>query len=223
MRFNGVDIRDVHRAVSVEKEIPPGMQEMTIETAQGWDGETFVGRTMGRGSYVVRVGSSCEDIRLEGTVTVESSGDANPYVGNSLPHYVSGQVQDVPEVEFSAILGRPILEEKVAIDRNMTLGEIGHGRSPLGWLIHVIHKHLLDKSLKAGNPDLNLLFNYNMPLRAIAKMTGGMVSMGMVDGLVMELKGFWIIGILRVLFELVRNMVLNSFMEKRIAEKKESK
>ena len=175
------------------------------------------------GSYVVRVGSSCEDIRLEGTVTVESSGDANPYVGNSLPHYVSGQVQDVPEVEFSAILGRPILEEKVAIDRNMTLGEIGHGRSPLGWLIHVIHKHLLDKSLKAGNPDLNLLFNYNMPLRAIAKMTGGMVSMGMVDGLVMELKGFWIIGILRVLFELVRNMVLNSFMEKRIAEKKESK
>ncbi len=47
--------------------------------------------------------------------------------------------------------------------------------------------------------------------------------MGMVDGLVMELKGFWIIGILRVLFELVRNMVLNSFMEKRIAEKKESK
>ena len=59
MRFNGVDIRDVHRAVSVEKEIPPGMPEMTIETAQGWDGETFVGRTMGRGSYVVRVNIAC--------------------------------------------------------------------------------------------------------------------------------------------------------------------
>ena len=60
-----------------------------------------------------------------------------------------------------------------------------------------------------------------MPLRAIAKMTGGMVSMGMVDGLVMELKGFWIIGILRVIYELVKNMLLNGAMEKRLAEKKE--
>ncbi len=174
------------------------------------------------GSYTVRVGACSEDIRLEATVTVESSGDANPYDGMAMSHYLSGQVQDVPDDEFAALLGHPIPREKISIDRNMTLGEIGHGRSPLGWLIHVIHKHLLVKSLKAGTPDLNLLFNYNMPLRAIAKMTGGMVSMGMVDGLVMELKGFWIIGILRVLFEMVRNGVQNKSMEKRLAEKKEN-
>ena len=45
--------------------------------------------------------------------------------------------------------------------------------------------------------------------------------MGMVDGLVMELKGFWIIGILRLLFELVRNNIRNSSMRKRLARKKE--
>ena len=174
------------------------------------------------GSYTVRVGACSEDIRLEATVTVEPSGDANPYDGMAMSHYLSGQVQDVPDDEFAALLGHPIPQEKISIDRNMTLGEIGHGRSPLGWLIHVIHKHLLVKSLKAGTPDLNLLFNYNMPLRAIAKMTGGMVSMGMVDGLVMELKGFWIIGILRVLFEMVKNGVQNKSMEKRLAEKKEN-
>ena len=39
--------------------------------------------------------------------------------------------------------------------------------------------------------------------------------------LVMELKGFWIIGILRVIYELVKNMLLNGAMEKRLAEKKE--
>ena len=174
------------------------------------------------GSYTVRVGACSEDIRLEATVTVEPSGDANPYDGMAMSHYLSGQVQDVPDDEFAALLGHPIPREKISIDRNMTLGEIGHGRSPLGWLIHVIHKHLLVKSLKAGTPDLNLLFNYNMPLRAIAKMTGGMVSMGMVDGLVMELKGFRIIGILRVLFEMVKNGVQNKSMEKRLAEKKEN-
>ena len=168
------------------------------------------------GSYTVRVGASSEDIRLEGTVTVAPSGDADPYAGLALPHYQSGQAQDVPDTEFEVLLGHAVPHPKVAIDRNMTLGEIGHGRSPLGWLVHVVHKHLLDKSLQSGTPDLNLLFNYNMPLRAIAKMTGGMVSMGMVDGLVMELKGFWIIGILRVLFELVKNLILNASMEKRL-------
>ena len=57
-----------------------------------------------------------------------------------------------------------------------------------------------------------------MPLRAIAKMTGGIVSMGMVDGLVMELKGFWIIGIVRVIVEAVKNQIANKAMEKRLAE-----
>ncbi len=178
------------------------------ETADAWATEG--------GSYTVRVGASSADIRLEGTVTVPPAGGADPYAGLALPHYHSGQVQDVPDAEFAALLGRPIPNPKISIDRNMTLGEIGHGRSPLGWLIHVIHKHLLDKSLQNGTPDLNLLFNYNMPLRAIAKMTGGMVSMGMVDGLVMELKGFWIIGIVRVIVELIRNMTRNAAMEKRL-------
>ena len=172
------------------------------------------------GRYEVRVGGCSTDIRLTTQVVVAPSGAPNPYEGLTLDHYVSAQVQDVPDAEFEAILGRPVPDPKVSIDRNMTLGEIGHGRSPLGWLIHVIHKHLLYSSLAKGTPDLNLLFNYNMPLRAIAKMTGGMVSMGMVDGLVMELKGFWIIGILRVIYELIKNMILNNSMEKRLAEKK---
>ena len=170
------------------------------------------------GSYEVRVGGSSADIQLTATVTVAASGDANPYEGLTLPHYQSGQVQDVPDEEFTALLGHPIPVSKVAIDRNMTLGEIGHARSPLGWLVHVIHKHLLMKSLESGTPDLNLLFNYNMPLRAIAKMTGGIVSMGMVDALVMELKGFWIIGIVRLLVEFVKNDRANKAMEKRLAE-----
>ncbi|EFB74453.1 glycoside hydrolase family 3 C-terminal domain-containing protein [Subdoligranulum variabile] len=170
------------------------------------------------GDYEVRVGGSSADIRLTATVAVAPSGDADPYAGLALPHYQGGQVQDVPDEEFAALLGHAIPVAKVAIDRNMTLGEIGHARSPLGWLVHVIHKHLLDKSLASGTPDLNLLFNYNMPLRAIAKMTGGIVSMGMVDALVMELKGFWIIGIVRLLVEFVKNDRANKAMEKRLSE-----
>ena len=63
---------------------------------------------------------------------------------------------------------------------------------------------------------MNVLFQYNMPLRALAKMTGGVISMGMVDGIVMELQGFWIVGIIRVLYEFIKNAVLNAQMERRL-------
>ena len=59
---------------------------------------------------------------------------------------------------------------------------------------------------------------YNMPLRALAKMTNGMVSMGMVDGLVWELKGFWLVGIVRVIYEFIKNAILNAQLEKRLRQ-----
>ena len=40
--------------------------------------------------------------------------------------------------------------------------------------------------------------------------------MGMVDGIVMELQGFWVIGLVRVIFEAVKNLVLNNRMEERL-------
>ena len=81
------------------------------------------------------------------------------------------------------------------------------------WLVLTI---LLDVSYKRGKPDLNILFQYNMPLRALAKMTNGAISMGMVDGIVMELQGFWILGLVRVIYEAIKNGVLNAQMEKRL-------
>ena len=111
---------------------------------------------------------------------------------------------------------RPVQQGKVKIDRNMTLGELNHSRSPLGWLIWLVLTALLNASYKRGKPDLNVLFQYNMPLRALAKMTSGAISVGMVDGIVMELQGFWIIGLVRVIIEAVKNLVLNAQLEQRL-------
>ena len=168
------------------------------------------------GSYQLLVGASSADIRLTATVTVAGTGAPDPYAGKNLEHYRTAQVQNVPDAEFEALLGHAIPENKVHIDRNMTLGEMGHGRSPIGWLAAAVLGTLLRRSIKKGKPDLNILFQYNMPLRALAKMTNGAISMGMVDGIVMELQGFWIIGLVRVIFEAVKNLVLNSRMEERL-------
>ena len=168
------------------------------------------------GSYQLLVAASSADIRLTAVVTVEGTNAPDPYAGLALPHYRTGEVAQVPDAEYEALLGRPLPEGKVRIDRNMTLGEMGHGRSPLGWIAAAVLGALLNRSIKKGKPDLNILFQYNMPLRALAKMTNGAISMGMVDGIVMELKGFWIIGILRVIWEALKNVVLNSRMEERL-------
>ena len=46
-------------------------------------------------------------------------------------------------------------------------------------------------------------------VRALAQMTGGMVGQETVDGIVMEAKGFWIIGLLRALIGFGQNAVSN--------------
>ena len=168
------------------------------------------------GQYELRVGASCADIRLTAAVEIAGTDAPDPYAGKTLPHYRTGSVQNVPDAEWETLLGHAIPQDKIKIDRNMTLGELNHARSPLGWLIWAVLTALLNASYKKGKPDLNILFQYNMPLRALAKMTGGAISMGMVDGLVMELQGFWIIGLVRVIYEAVKNQILNAQMEHRL-------
>ena len=168
------------------------------------------------GTYEFRVGASSADIRLTAAVEVNGTSAPNPYAGKALPHYTSGKVQHVPDDEWEILLGRPIPADTVKIDRNMTLGELNHSRSPLCWLVWAVLTMLLNASYKRGKPNLNVMFQYNMPLRALAKMTNGAISMGMVDGIVLEAKGFWVIGLLKVIVEAVKNIILNAQLESRL-------
>ena len=168
------------------------------------------------GEYELLVGASVEDIRLCEKISVHGTATVHPYEDRDLDCYYKGDVLNVSDADFEKLLGHPIPNGKTKIDRNLTLGELNHARSPLGWLVWLVLTILLDVSYKRGKPDLNILFQYNMPLRALAKMTNGAISMGMVDGIVMELQGFWILGLVRVIYEAIKNVVLNAQMEKRL-------
>lgn len=170
------------------------------------------------GEYEIRIGASSEDIRLTASVLVKGTNAPAPYDASELPSYYSGKVQDVSAAEFEKLLGHAIPADKPKIDRNMTLGQLRHSRAPLGWLIGGLLNALVKRARKKGAADLNLLFVHNMPLRAIAKMTNGMVSMGVIDGLVMELKGFWVIGLCKAGYEFVKNLILNAKQQKRLDE-----
>ena len=202
----------VHLAAGESKRVTIALDDKAFRY---WNTLTNAWETEG-GAYEIRVGASSEDIRMTATVEVAGTGAPNPYEGKALPHYASGKVQTVPDAEWETLLGRPIPDDTVKIDRNMTLGELNHSRSPLCWLVWLVLHTLLTASYKKGQPNLNVMFQYNMPLRALAKMTSGGISMGMVDGIVLEAKGFWIIGLLKVIAEAVKNVILNVQMESRL-------
>ena len=170
------------------------------------------------GSYQLLVGANVQDIRLTADITLPGTGAPDPYAGKALAHYRTAHVQEVSDAEFEALLGRPLPEETTAIDRTMTLGELNHSRSLLCWLIAGVLTLLVRSGEKRGKPNLNILFQYNMPLRGLAQMTGGIIGEETVDGLVMEAKGFWVIGILRALVGLLQNYVANSRYQAKLDE-----
>ena len=78
----------------------------------------------------------------------------------------------------------------------------------------------MKQSVEKGKPDLNLLFQYNIPFRAIAKMTGGMVSMDMVRGLVEVVNGKFLRGMGKVIGGFFANIKANKAYEKRLSSGK---
>ena len=61
------------------------------------------------------------------------------------------------------------------------------------------------------------MFQYNIPFRAIAKMTGGMVSMEMVYGVVDVVNGHFFKGMGKVIGGFFRNRKANKQYEKKLS------
>ncbi len=162
------------------------------------------------GEYELRVSASSRDVRLRATVRLAGSEAHDPYEGRDLSRYEAADVLSVPDRDFVALLGREIPADEPAIGRNMCFGDLNHGRSPLFWAVWLALKAVKRRSDASGKPNLNVNFVWNMPLRALAKMTNGLVNMRMIDALVMEIRGLWIIGILRFLVELAANLAANA-------------
>lgn len=166
------------------------------------------------GSYSIEIGASSEDIRLAEEMERAGTEAPAPYEQGSVGCYETAAVKDVPDESFEALLGSEIPGRgKAKLDRSITFGELNRGRSPILWIVWLVLTLLKRSNDKKGKADLNLLFVYNMPLRALAKMTGGMVDMDMVDGMVLELRGFWIIGLVWVIISFIKNLIQNAKME----------
>ena len=173
------------------------------------------------GGYSIMIGASCADIRLQDTLAIIGTTEIMPYYTNRVASYMDGKIQKVGNEEFETILGHSIPDGSWSgeLGMNDALCQMYYAKSGIARFICKKLGEKLKKSEAAGVPDLNTLFQYNMPFRAIAKMTGGMVSMEMVEGLVRVVNGHFS-GLGKVISGFFRNQKLNKQYEKDLEEQK---
>ena len=170
------------------------------------------------GLYKVMIGSSVSDIRLFDTIQIEGTTETYPYNPALLPYYYTGIIQQIGDGEFEELLGHPIPSGKWSgkLDRNDAICQMYYAKSGLARFLYKRLTAMKLKSEEKGKPDLNILFIYNMPFRAMAKMTGGMVSMDMVDGMVTVVNGQFFKGVGQIIAGFFRNRRENKAYEKKL-------
>ena len=137
------------------------------------------------GVYSIMIGASCADIRLQDSLAIIGTTEVMPYYTNRVSSYVEGKIQQVGNEEYETILGHSIPDGSWSgeIQMNDAVCQLYYGKGIFGKLFYGVLKLLLKISEWQGKPNLNVLFNYNMPIRGYAKMTGGFVTMEMARAL----------------------------------------
>nr|AFN84566.1 beta-glucosidase-related glycosidase [uncultured bacterium scaffold00090] len=189
-----------------------------------WNVETDSWETEA-GAYQIFIGSSVADIRLRGEVKVDRSTTTKfPYRRAELPSYYSGKICETGDAEFEKLLGHPIPDGKWSgeLGMNDAICQMYYAKSRLARFIYKRLTDMKTKSEAAGKPDLNILFIYNMPFRGIAKMTGGMVSMEMAEGMLQVVNGHFFRGLGKIIKGFFRNRAANKKYEKLLAAGDES-
>lgn len=167
------------------------------------------------GIYTISVASDAAHVRLSANIRVEGTNAPAPY--GALPGYESGRITRISEEEYQNLLGRPVPDGHWGgeLTRNDAICQLYYAKTGAARLVYKILTHMKEKSEEKGIPDLNILFVYNMPFRALAKMSGGLMSDRMVDDVVLLVNGHFWRGLGRLIGDFFRNRRANkAFMRK---------
>ncbi|WP_407270294.1 beta-glucosidase family protein [Radiobacillus sp. PE A8.2] len=165
--------------------------------------------------YTIMIGASSTDIRLETTMHVKGTEAVLPYDKAMLPTYYSGKPSNISEDEFENLLGRKVpvstWDRTKPLGYNDTLAQCQYAKGVFGRLVYhsIVFAHwYLRKIGKRSTANLIIMSVYHMPFRGISRMTGGVVSMPMVDGILKMVNGRFFKGLTHFLKErrkLIRN------------------
>ena len=159
------------------------------------------------GVYRIQIASSATDCRLKAELTLSgvSAADRAPDC------YRNAQICQVSDEDFSRLLGHPIPDGSWhgLLTKNDAICQMQYAKGGWARLVSRMLTKWKDRSEKKGKPDLNVLFIYNMPFRAMAKLAGGMVSEQMVDDILLMVNGHFFRGCGRLIRDFFRNLRYN--------------
>ncbi len=148
------------------------------------------------GTYQVEVAINAEQTVLKREISVKGTVTDGPYERTELRHYFSGDVTQIPEEEFRCLYGRPIPngEWSGEIGINDAICQLYYAKGMLARMSCRVLKKMISRAEKKGVPNLDLLFLYNMPIRAMGKMTGGMINREMTEAVAEIANGHFLKG-----------------------------
>ncbi|WP_314965668.1 glycoside hydrolase family 3 C-terminal domain-containing protein [uncultured Actinomyces sp.] len=184
-------------------------------TFRHWETSRGAWETEG-GTWTIHVGCNVEDTPLSATLEVDGTNPSpiNPALG----HYLRAEVENVTNGEFAVLLGRtiPTAHPREDITASNLMSELIRAKS---WLARLAGRKLHAGKAKAdakGDPDLNVHFAFNMPLRALAKLTNGTVSTDMIDAAVEVINGHFWRGITRLAIRYCANARANKATQREL-------
>lgn len=143
------------------------------------------------GAYRVSVGASVSDIRLSGTLEVAGTDAPLPPGPQALPHYFRCEPLAVDDAEFERLLGHPLPEDGIPrqMGMNDSLCHMAHARSLKARLLCRWMAWRLRRGEARGRMMPVLRSVYEMPPRALGKLSGGMLSQRMCRALPVMING----------------------------------
>ena len=154
--------------------------------------------------YTVSICQNVSHIVLSATLHV-----AGENVAENVPTcYQNGDIRDVCAEDFAKLLGREIPDGSWGGDltENDAFCQLYYAKSGFFRLVYRWLTRAKEKAEKKGDPNLNILFIYNMPFRALAKMSGGLVSEAMTKDILMMMNGHFWKGLWFVILDFFRNL-----------------
>ena len=173
-----------------------------------------------KGTYQIYIGASVADIRLTAWMDVDGEEIPSGFTKDFLPSYFSGQIKEVGKDEFELVLGHPVPYDKW--DRRGFLevnDTFSQGFYCKGFVGQWIYKKLLDRRTKAltgERADMNILYIFDMPFRALAKVTAGWIDKKMAEGLVDCFNGYTFIGYCKIKCSFLKMMIGNFIFKQKL-------
>jgi beta-glucosidase len=152
------------------------------------------------GEYDLYIGSSSIHIQLKGSIVKRGTTKKIPYDIKTLPSYRNYAIHKIPDQEFEHLIERPIpnshfvfyKKNRMNVDYNTTVQQLRYSRGWAGrffsWGVRFGYRLMvIIGNRKVAN--IMQMALYHNPMRNISRLTGGAVTWGQLDGMILMFNG----------------------------------